>query len=585
MRLTLAGVNRRPHRTLPFKLVSMRDWTAGLDLVRDHFLLPSGNSPDMMNIEINPSGGFCQRKVIKQFHPDPATGMCNMMGFEKESGDDYLILDVGGNVQYIKSGPNEIRNALPINATSGSKCWNFIESNFKMYASNGTDAPWCWDGDNAPVQLNQNWNTSGLVYPDAQDPNNINPPSINFIGGSMPIGCYMAVWHGHTWLANTYEEDAENPGSFIRHCNRLRFSFPMLNLKGETDWREPDYMDIDIGKDGDCITGILSCGGKLMIFKNHSVHEVAGYSPADFAVSTIMDDVGAAGPNAFACNGATSAWYDSAKGVYVTTSGGVVNASGPVESGILNCYLSEDKQFDASKVALGFHGNDLWVSLPNGISYIQDQRTYAWRRYSLNITKHLNYNPSREQCNLPLAILDELGCNQVIILERAGDNDYYCNAEHPIKSYFVTTWFNGGEDCVKKDYCCIDIEMNASGATVNMSTFVDYNLDKSIMSSRFEALESDKNKIVLGGGDTCTPLPIAKKEKSKPGAEPVEIIVSDDCPVLCFDGEEQHEHITVRSEKIGCAFESVAFRFTSSGGKAWCIHRICIKYKTLAVRC
>lgn len=244
------------------KVLAERDFRAGLNLRADAFALAEGETPDVQNMDFDPRGGFSMRQAYAPFNTGalPASPH-SMFDFATASGTQQLL--VGANKHtYYSTGTDFTSIGTTWTSTNPQRAVTF---NDLLYVQNGVDAPRKWTGSAAST-LTQTFNDS-ISAPD---------------NGDMPIAKCIAVHMGYVWVANTYE-------SATNYRNRLRFSHPN---KAE-DWRTNDYIDIDIGHDGDEITALAPFGERLLIFKRNSVHALVGYSPDTFQVLPVSVNAGA----------------------------------------------------------------------------------------------------------------------------------------------------------------------------------------------------------------------------------------------------------------------------------------------------
>jgi hypothetical protein len=91
----------------------------------------------------------------------------------------------------------------------------------------------------------------------------------------------VATWAEFVWVAYTLE-------SGTSHKNRVRFS----KVNDGENWTASDYIDIDIGEDGDYITAILPDADRLLVFKQNSVYAIYGFSRDSFEVRNLTRTAG-----------------------------------------------------------------------------------------------------------------------------------------------------------------------------------------------------------------------------------------------------------------------------------------------------
>lgn len=106
-------------------------------------------------------------------------------------------------------------------------------------------------------------------------------PDIDGTDGHFPCARYTTTWGQFVWVAYTLES-----GTYYK--NRVRFS----KVNDAENWTATDYIDIDVGEDGDFITAILPDGDRLLVFKQNSVYAIYGFGRDSFEVRNLTRTAG-----------------------------------------------------------------------------------------------------------------------------------------------------------------------------------------------------------------------------------------------------------------------------------------------------
>lgn len=439
------------------KVVTLNDFTGGLNLRADAFQLANNESPDMMNVDVDPRGGFRQRKAVAPFGGSFTGGdPLSLWSFETPSYKQVMIRQ-GSVVKYSTGGAWS--NAVASGLTAGLpiRCATFKNNG---YLQNGTDAPWRWTGVTA-TQLGTAFNE------------NLQAPS----GGNMPKAKLIAVWQGCVWLANTTE-------SAVAYPNRVRWSHPNF----PEDYRSIDFADIDTGVDGDEITALVPFGDRLLVFKRNSIHAVYGYGPDNFQVLPVHHSSGAVSADAVVATD---------EGVYYFSwPNGLMHYDGRHEPRWLFERLfpaitggSIPDAYQA-KVTVGWLNRRVFVSVPWGSS-TSNARTFvfdpsvgkdgAWVQYDLGLGSMLLWRPPAADA-LPLAVV--VGKSYLVRLDvDAAFDDFGSGATH-IASYYRTRWLDFGQPAVRKRWRRPEIVM-MGGTTAKILVDARTDYDASLVRHSF----------------------------------------------------------------------------------------------------
>ena len=184
------------------------------------------------------------------------TAITGLVGWQENDGTKWLVRTTATDIQYYNTS-SATWETFDDGFTTGLDT-NFTIANNKMYIFNGTDNLHSWDG--ADVALN-----SGVVD----------------LGTAVPQTEFGVFWKNYMFAAG---------GSTLggtTYPTRVYFS----NLADPDTWTTgTDYFDVNLS-DGQPITGMAPLGELLVVFKRRSVYILSGSSPADWRISSSVNNV------------------------------------------------------------------------------------------------------------------------------------------------------------------------------------------------------------------------------------------------------------------------------------------------------
>lgn len=404
------------------QLASSEDFTGGLNFRADPFQLEKNESPDLMNVDVDPRGGVALRKTVQQMNTTvaPGGGVISIFPYSTSAGINHLLMKGSDGVIRYSTGGN-------FTSTGAGRTLDHESAvTFKdlLYTQDGTNVAGRWNGTTYAVL--------GTAFND-----NIAAPT----GGNMPIARHIASHQGMVFVANTFE-------SGTRFRNRIRWSHPNF----PEDFRTLDWIDVDIGREGDEITALVPFGDRLLIFKRNSVHALYGYSRETFNVQPVTQAVGAIGPKAVVGTEHAVYFFGWPQGVFSYDGRRISWLFERLYPGILDGDISSS---NASKIALGWGNRRLWVSVPWGTStnsrtFVYDPtlgKTGTWVQYSEGFSAFFEWRPPGIQ---QVFVGGHPTLGWVNRLDQEGSQDNRTGTPVDIPSWYVTSWHDLGEYSVLK---------------------------------------------------------------------------------------------------------------------------------------
>jgi len=407
-----------------YKSLSLQDFTGGLNYRSDQFSMKENESPDLLNIDVDPKGGVRQRNGVDAWHANQlganATGL---WGFHTSSGTNHLMVSHGDNVSYSSGG-----SYTSLLGGGGQPAVNTVTTrsrgvtfNNVSYAQNGTDQPLKWDGSSAS-RLTQSFNDSLVVT-----------------GGNMPIATHIAVWNNHLWVADTTE-------SSERHYNRLRWS----HINEGEDWHTDHYVDIAVGEDGDRITALVPFGDRLLVFKHRSIHALVGYDTDSFQLHQVSNSVGCELDSSPVATPTSVYFWFANEGVYRYKSDGLSyvfeNIAPAIDDGRIDLTEAPHLAYADRRVYCSVK----WSDPAERRLFVYDEslnKKGSWVLHTIPAGVMYSYNPSSSSLDL-VATYGQ----RVLKLEQDTQNfDQLDGAtDTHISSHYTTSWVSAKTPMVKK---------------------------------------------------------------------------------------------------------------------------------------
>lgn len=267
---------------MAIKTVGSQAFEKGWVTVIPAHLLEEGASPNAQNVDFSESfGRLTKRKGHSVLYTAGANSeVCGLHELITSAGTTHILAAANDDVYEV----------------TGSGTWTSV---FNAAAMNGVNTSFCTFNDLA-IFVNENittqkWNGAGA--------------SSNLLGSPPANVKWVCAHKSRVFMANS-----------SAGASRLHYS---ASDDGE-DWTTADSAGfIDVSPDdGDEITGIVSIGNALLIFKKLSTWVMQGFSPTTFTLKQVSPSVGCvAGKTIIRCD--SFAIFLAQDGVYAATPSGV----------------------------------------------------------------------------------------------------------------------------------------------------------------------------------------------------------------------------------------------------------------------
>ena len=432
------------------------DFTGGLNLRADQFNLTENESPALLNVEVDPRGGVRRRDAVTKINStaldneiislmthyeadqnqilaatlDPATTQSQIFYNDDATGDFTGPVQIGSDNPFFDTAQP------PRHVTFND--YTYMVNGLLMHNDAGvtTVSAMRWDGATA----------TGLV------------PDIDGSDGHFPCARYAATFAEFVWVAYTLE-------SAVTYKNRVRFS----KVNDAENWTATDYIDIDIGEDGDHITAIIPDADRLLVFKENSIYAIYGFNRDSFEVRNVTRTVGCReGTQPVAATAGIFFWY-AEDGIYLLAYDDVAWVFERIKPAMTYDVGQPALTLDTAPSMMWFDER-LWVSVDyqsddniSGSSQSNRRNTFvwdaslgpigAWTRHDINARSLLAYRPTGDT-HLGIAATSGFTApasfDRISKLDQNADYDDYVGAVAEINSFYHTGWFVGNRPTFPK---------------------------------------------------------------------------------------------------------------------------------------
>ena len=327
--------------------INLDSFVGGLNLWSTQFTLQPGESPDMLNMEIDPRSGFRTRKGWSRWNAaeavTPVADWEPRNTFTHSLSTGAYVIYVANNDK-IEASPSSavfatlnVAGPTAVPATASPHLADFAAWGDHVYIACGVgNAAHRRNGVGTPTAATDTFGGFNNDY--------TTPAALG--AGKMPKCEFIETHSGYLFVAYTQETTARP--------NRLRWSHPSQ----PENWAELDYIDIDAG--GGKITGLRSFRDHLLIFKTDSVWALYGYGSDSWQLVQVSQTAGT--PNTTAVTASESSVF-----FFSSVAGGGIFAYSGSEAPVLisrNLRTAIEGITDTDDIWLGWAGKRLWCSLP-----------------------------------------------------------------------------------------------------------------------------------------------------------------------------------------------------------------------------
>lgn len=443
-----------------YSLVTLADFRGGLNYRTDQFDIAENESPDLLNVSVDPRGGVAMREGVTSYNQAAhSANFENVFSYYNDNGTNKVLANSGTKVYVFNNSTkafDDIDTGSLTDRTNGTKTYG-VTINNRLYGVSGDKVSFYYNG------------TSG----------NDLGTTLDGSAGNFPIAQYVAHWNNFAWVGNTVE-------SSTAHKTRIRFS----NANLPEQWDDLDFIDIGKGEGGDYITGIVGHNDRLMIFKSNSTYALFGFDGDSFQLVTVSEKVGSIPLSSpVSTPYGVFFWHDQ-EGVYLYDG---TNTRWIFEK--LKPAIDDGRFTFANPPQLAWANNKLYVSLDfyNADTNSTERRmcvfdptTNSWVLWdvdasALNTHQAPNAAPVLYGATTGRTVGGTANTGRVISIDAGGtDADRYIYASGAyesvgISSFFQTAWIKTKNPIVRKRWGQIRLITSAEQTgTLGVEIFHDY---------------------------------------------------------------------------------------------------------------
>ena len=198
-----------------YKTETLEDFTGGLNFRTDQFNLNPNESPDLLNVTVDPRGGIKLRNGVTALNSSAlGADVEGLASFFTDGGTSQIIANHGTAVVY-GTGSNFSVMSGQTARTADTRLYGMTMNNI-FYGVSGDKVSFKWTGSGSGSD--RGTDTDGT-------------------DGNFPIAQYVTFWNNFAWVGKTRE-----PTTY--HNSRVRWS----NANQAEKWTATDYVDVDIGE-------------------------------------------------------------------------------------------------------------------------------------------------------------------------------------------------------------------------------------------------------------------------------------------------------------------------------------------------
>lgn len=319
------------------------DFTGGLNLRADQFQLAPNESPDMLNVEIDPRGGLFSRGAIREINATAVPGTWSPGKLFAFRGTSPRIMLPNNNKLYHSTGANftvlqySLGNDVTSNSPHGACMAQWGDDLYISTGSAGSGGYRWKTSDTYATELT----ASGTNPHDWQS-----APDVTKL--KMPTCEHLCVHANKMFAANTIENGVAYP-------NRVRWSLDNV----PHNWAAADYIDFEGGVAG--ITAICSVLGQLVVFKRDAIYVVYGFDADDFQVVQLSAQLGAQRHEHVAVAPTGVFFYDHPTGVHYYDGSRIIDVFEPIRPVYPLGYINSAAD---DTISLSYMDDRVWVALP-----------------------------------------------------------------------------------------------------------------------------------------------------------------------------------------------------------------------------
>ena len=432
-----------------YSLTTLDNFRGGLNYRTDAFDLELNESPDLLNVSVDPRGGISLREGVTTYNQnEEASDIQGIWSLYKDDGTNKVLVNYGTAIA-AHDGTDFADLSGPTARTDGSRVYGTTMNN-RAYGVSFDKPSFYYDGSTA-ADLGT---------------------TLDGTTGNFPQAKYVAHWNNFAWVGYTKE-------SSVNYPTRIRFS----NANLAEQWDDLDFIDIGKGEGGDYITGVLGHNDRLMIFKTNSTYALFGFDGDTFQLITISESIGMTAESTAVSTPYGVFFWNDRQGVYLYDGNNMVWLFEKLKPAI-----DDGRITFANPPQLGWANNKLYLSVDyydgdtNTTSrrmFVYDPTIGAWVLWDVDAAALHTHHPPDGEPVLYGACVANTG--RVVSIDAGGtsaDRYTYTSGAYVstnIASHFQTAWIKTRNPIVKKRWGQIRLVTSAEQTgTLRVDVFHDY---------------------------------------------------------------------------------------------------------------
>ena len=451
------------------QIYQQQDFTGGLNFRADQFQLSDNESPDMLNVEIDPRGGVFSRGGYERINSTAVSGTWAPFQLHWFSGatprvmlsnDTKVLHSTGGNFTVLQSG---VGTDVVVAGGEGACMANWGDELFIASGTGGANG-FRWKTTDTyatviPALTTSHWN------------NNYNSP-----GSDRFMRCeHLCVHANKMFAANVNINGTVYP-------NRIHWS----HEDQPRDWAENDYIDLPSGGTG--ITAMAVVNGSLVIFKPQAIFILFGYDSDDFRVVQLSSKLGAIGHRGMAVADTGIYFFSNPEGLFFFDGSSLTDLFSPIRPAL---DLGQFNTAAPSAITLSWINKKLWLSAPydknatvttSKVNFVFDPsigRGGAWTKFqTADGVGLISGTDFTDASSVNHSYMIHPTLPRVIEVDKYSlevDNIAGTNAN--FTSYYRTKWFEGGSYMQKKMFRRPEFVVKEPTLTSNINVKVYHDYD------------------------------------------------------------------------------------------------------------
>ena len=316
------------------------DFTGGLNLRADAFQLGGNESPDLLNVDIDPRGGFSMRRGIQRYNT-AAVGAIGAGLFTPKrlwvwEQTTPQVLVAANSLVFWAASATFASTTIATTAAHGASFAAWSGSTRFVYIATGAGS------------VSQKWSGAAATALTASGAAQWQESFASPTGVHMPKADHCATHQSRMWVASTNEDATAFP-------DRIRWSHPLF----PESWRSADYIDIPEGGSG--ITALVSFGETLLVFKKRSVHAIYGFDNDTWSKVQLTGKLGTVSPQTVAVTEGMVYFFCWPDGLFGFNGEGFTDLFASMRPMIQSGQITDASIANAHVAVLN---RRVWVSLP-----------------------------------------------------------------------------------------------------------------------------------------------------------------------------------------------------------------------------